>query len=275
MVGKTGNKLLKIQIHEGKGIQLKILQNLAMYDKFTTREEFVNKVTDTITYEYTDSGTIALGSDVSMPLTASAVPTIGDLSAKTPQQSWTLNAFLNDSTHSVSSEGLQNFSIGLNLTWAISAVTDISYSLETFGNESVPNWVNFDSGNSKISGTAPLLNDNMTYFMTVKSEFDEIVKGNITKIIAIETIGTQSKERISVQTATLITQLAVGTVAVLSIGSFIASGKPSSGLWSFLEQQQIIIMLLMIDSFIPAKIQKYVEGISFVFLNGINLRKPL
>ena len=87
-----------------------------MYDKFTTREEFINKVTDTISYEYTDAGVLNLGSDVSMPLTVSTVPTVGDLSTKTPQQSWTLNAFLNDSTHSVSTEGLQNFSIGLNLT---------------------------------------------------------------------------------------------------------------------------------------------------------------
>ena len=156
----------------------------------------------------------------------------------------------------------------------MTAVTTMNYSLGGYNGENVPTWANFDNEAEKISGTTPSVKEDTIYYMTVLSEFDENINGNITQYVAVQVIA-DKKETAEEETeaATIITQITAATVTVFSIGSSLAAGKPSTGLWSFLEQQQIIILLCSIDSFIPLRIQKYLEGISFVMLNSINIRK--
>ena len=249
-----------------------------MYDKLTNQPDFIKEVTDSITYEYSDSGVIALGSDIGYTLAISVPPTIEVLPARTLDHSWTLNAYLNDSVNSISVKSLESFSLKLNLSSPVTALTTITHSIEDFGEEPVPTWVEFDNVSHQISGTPPVIYLNHTYYMAIKSQWTEIVSGNVTKVVAIEVIGTpedniETEDDSEVETATLFTQVTMGTVTAFTFGSSIAAGRSNTGLWSFLEQQQIIILLLMIDSFIPIRISKYIEGISFVFLNGIKLRK--
>ena len=251
-----------------------------MYDKLTNQPDFIKEITDSITYEYSDSGVIALGSDIGYTLAISVPPTIEVLPARTLNHSWTLNAYLNDSVNSISVKSLESFSLQLNLSSPATALTTITHSIEDFGEEPVPSWIEFDNVNNEISGTPPVIDLNHTYYMAIKSQWTELVSGNVTKVVAIEVIGTpasedeiETEEDPEVETATLFTQVTMGTVTAFTFGSSIAAGRSNTGLWSFLEQQQIIILLLMIDSFIPIRISKYIEGISFVFLNGIKLRK--
>ena len=248
-----------------------------MYDRFTARTELISKITNTTAYEYTDSGTINFGTEVPLTWTIPSSPTIDSISGKVLNKSWTMNALVDGTSHSISKKSSESFSIDLNLTWALTAVTTMSYTLEGYNGGGVPDWVNLDSDNSKISGTIPSIDEDTNYYFIVKSSFDEVVDGNITKYIAIGVTAsknTTTAEEEGTQPAAVVTQITSGAVTALSMGSSIAAGRPSTGLWSFLEQQQIIILLLTIDSFIPLRIQKYLEGISFAMLNGINIRKP-
>ena len=116
LVGRVGVNSLIMEIHEGNTLKNNQLENFGKYDRFTQREEFVSEITNQTAYEYTDSGTIALGADTSLNLDGLIPPTINTLGGKVTNKTWFLNALFNDSSFGVSTKPLTSFSLDLNLS---------------------------------------------------------------------------------------------------------------------------------------------------------------
>lgn len=55
--------------------------------------------------------------------------------------------------------------------------------------------------------------------------------------------------------------------AGITVISSIVNGNPPTGIYFILHQLQIIILLLMIDPFIPEKMESYLEGQGFALVN--------
>ena len=132
----------------------------------------------------------------------------------------------------------------------------------------MPSWVEVDYDNEIIKGIpTPSYNDKTYRFKILTTWKDEPLNGYIEKDIEIKAYAMEweFETRVAIITSQVTTAVAFSFVVIGSI----FSGTPSTGLWSFLQQQQMIIVLLMIDSFTPSQILLYLEGVGFVFLNKI------
>ena len=63
------------------------------------------------------------------------------------------------------------------------------------------------------------------------------------------------------------TQTAAGASTTLVVGNSISTGAPPSALWSLIQQLQITMAILIIDSYTPDDVNFYLKGTSFALLN--------
>jgi hypothetical protein len=67
--------------------------------------------------------------------------------------------------------------------------------------------------------------------------------------------------------ATTSAQAGVAAVAGLATVSSVLSGTPPTSLWAIMQQLQMVIVLVMVDSYTPEDVDTYLEGVSFAMFN--------
>jgi hypothetical protein len=138
----------------------------------------------------------------------------------------------------------------------------------------MPSWVKFDSSTLEISGITPLVAQTTNYTFYIKSTWiDSTFPVNVQKAITIQV------ENFEVTTAETVPATVAGTVAVTSAQTTLAAGtaftlvssllskSSAAAIWSLVNQQQIINLLMLIDSSTPEDFNEYLEGTSFVNFN--------
>jgi hypothetical protein len=129
----------------------------------------------------------------------------------------------------------------------------------------MPSWVTFDSSTLEISGTAPLVDQTTNYTFYIKSAWTDNFLVNVQKAITIQVgkdeVTTAGKVAVRSAQATL----AAGTAFTLV--SSLLSKSSTAAIWALVNQQQIVNLLILIDSSTPEDFNEYLEGTSFVNFN--------
>lgn len=179
--------------------------------------------------------------------------------------------------YNLSLEGGVEFNKELELSCSQTGLVEIEFSLEDdFGNPDEPNpdWISFDSDTYKFFGTAPEENEtNNTYLIKLLVSpvgFDRSANSTFYAIIGPPSSG-------GVLLAIIITLVFMGiaisiTITVKSIKEFYSETGSTTAIWSMFNQIQLLIFILIMDTFIHEDVQEYIEGFefslfSFSFLN--------
>jgi hypothetical protein len=140
----------------------------------------------------------------------------------------------------------------------------------------MPSWVTFDSSTLEISGTAPLVAQATNYTFYIKSAWTDNFPVTVQKAITIQVGNTEDTKDVE---DTEIPTTTAGTVAVTSAQTTLAAGSAlilvssllsrssPTAMWSLVNQQQMIGLLMLIDSSTPNDFNDYLEGTSFVNFN--------
>jgi hypothetical protein len=148
----------------------------------------------------------------------------------------------------------------------------------------MPSWVTFDSNTMKVSGTAPLVDQNTDYTFYVESKWTDTQTVTVLKAITIQVGNIEIVENdendednendenddataaatVAATVAATSAQATLSAVAGFTVvNSLISKGSPSA-MWSLENQLQIITLLMQIDPFTPKDFIEYLKGISFV-----------
>jgi hypothetical protein len=144
----------------------------------------------------------------------------------------------------------------------------------------------------KISGTAPLVDETTDYTFYVQSAWTDIRSFNVQKAITIQVVNVEVVEDeetddtdesdennetdetdetdVSDEVTTTGTNAATSTrvtlafIAGFTLVSSIISKSSTSAMWSFVNQLQMITLLMQVDPFTPEDFIDYLERINFV-----------
>ena len=161
----------------------------------------------------------------------------------------------------------ENFSLGSNSTCTFNEIMiSIEYEIVSNNGKEIPDWVNFNTSTGVFEGTAPRVVKETVYSFILKSTWKMISPGESEQIVQItvnNNVPLSTAGAVAVATST-------GTVALgggMAAGSSLLSGSPPVGFYFILHQFQMIILMLMIDPFIPQSLRDYMKSQDFVMVN--------
>jgi hypothetical protein len=171
----------------------------------------------------------------------------------------------------------QTFAVTPDLTCSKSGNLAITHSLTAFGGESIPVWLSIDATSGELSGTAPVIESNTTYSVYIRSSYAAFpahrfkqfsfnveaglsASGSTPDSTPDSTSDTTSD---SATTSAFIASALIGVASVAALVGSITSGSSPTSLWSLINQIQLLIHFILIDTVIPADIEYYIEGQSF------------
>lgn len=142
--------------------------------------------------------------------------------------------------------------------------------------------MNLESATGILSGTPPTSTTTVFHTFYVEATSVEWI-GPQQKLItlkvnfvikAIEPVSEQISggNPVSLRTPegkTAVTTAQVGTAAVVGIGtvSSLFSGSKLSVIWAALNQLQIMVLILLVENFLPTDLQSYIQGVEFALFD--------
>ncbi|CAI2364228.1 unnamed protein product [Moneuplotes crassus] len=158
----------------------------------------------------------------------------------------------------------------LNESWPLSCtINSQSYPLSFSHSSSLPSWVHLNPQTGTLTGTAPLLRDmsdeQRTFMFYELANMTEAPYASYAKLVTIKV----EDEEVSNtgKGATVGSQVASTIAAAITAVTSVSSGSSPSALWMLLNQLQLIITILLIDSFTPKDVDYYLEGTDFSLMN--------
>ena len=160
----------------------------------------------------------------------------------------------------------QRFSLLENITCTYDpSIVFINYEIVLSNGQEIPDWIRFNSSTMAYEGRAPTVRDEIIYSFVLKSswglsvvELKQVVKIIINNDVPITTAG---------MIASISSIASVAVCGLIAIGGSIFNNNPLSGFYLVLHQIQMVILMLMIDSFIPQGLREYIESQDFVMVN--------
>ena len=214
--------------------------------------------------------TLSLSAAITSPATVSTIDnSIAITYSFDSLSSWESNIKFDTDVQAITelSSGV-SFTKTLNLTWSTNG-TDIVYVLQKLQNETIPLWINFNTTTGVIDGTAPDIKSSKIYSFYVNATSTEWT-GVAQKLITLEVDVTPAITPIAiVSSAGAAAAAQAGAAAGMgaSMVSSTISGSPPTGIWAIIHQLQYILLLLMVDDFIPEELQIYIEAQSSSMMN--------
>jgi hypothetical protein len=135
----------------------------------------------------------------------------------------------------------------------------IIYSLLAYGGVPVPEWIVIDSSTGEVSGTSPWDVNDTQYKMYVVNTSPEVNQNLL--IVSINDNSAWNSEvtdwaKFATHSAQVLTILGIS----MSLGIFALSGAYLSGIWTIVEQIQLIILVISKEVFIPVDVDYYLKG---------------
>ena len=167
-------------------------------------------------------------------------------------------------------EAEEEFSINTTSTWTTTPErTTINYSIVQNGDETLPSWITFNDSSNKLEGTAPKFAVNNTYSFVIQSEWE--INGtpeSSSQVVDVEVSSQEYSdlEETAIESAIVSSQVLIGVSATATIGMSAIRGSSFGGFYLVLHQLKMIILILLIDPFIPGSVMKYIEGQSFALV---------
>ena len=187
-----------------------------------------------------------------------------------PELSWQDNIYSVTTLQEISLITGEEFSEQPHITCTTTpGRTTISYTIVANGTGPIPDWVTLNEETGKYEGTAPEVSGTETFSFKIQASWTTNPSGSSDQIVFI-TVGPKPPIINPVEllknpsVVNIITQVAVGASLFLAIVKGILMGKPSTGFFLIVNFLQIVILLLMIDSFIPDKIQDYLNSLELI-----------
>jgi hypothetical protein len=215
--------------------------------------------------------------------------------------------FIDDSHQYTNAESFGGLTKGssvsemVSLTCSTVPSLSITYSLAQYGSYSVPSWITIDDVGSQIVGTIPDAGKTYKFYIQSSSNawspgiFKEITLTVLAWIWKVDNwkewsdwyVGeiwktwdanyeineadqrTCIKKKISstAQTASTATSITVAVSTSASIATSMLKASSPSGMWSLFNQLQMLILLLLIDTFVPVDVSDYIQQQSFAMMN--------
>ena len=158
-----------------------------------------------------------------------------------------------------------------DLTCTVSGVV-ITYALSQYNSETIPTWLTLDTSLGKLMGTLPQVSTNTSYNFYIdatSSEWTGVLKKLITmNLIASSPVSKETSEP-SAEAKAASTSAQAGTAAVVGISSVgsLFSGSNPTVIWAILNQLQMLVLILLVDDFLPTDIQSYMQGVEFALFD--------
>lgn len=159
----------------------------------------------------------------------------------------------------------------------------ITYALSQYNTELVPAWVTFNATLGKLTGTLPQVSVNTTFNFYIDATSSEWT-GVLQKLITINVIvppppvpapvpATVPKTEVTPEASTeakaAATSAQAGTAAVVgvsTVGSMFSGSNPTV-IWTILNQLQMLVLILLVDNFLPTDIESYMQGVEFALVS--------
>lgn len=176
-------------------------------------------------------------------------------------------------------KGGTQFEKELELSCSQTGLVDIEFFLDDFGitDEPNPQWISYDNDIHKLVGTAPEENEsNNTY--QVKIMLSPVGFKRLVNTSYYASIGPPSSN--GVLTSIIISFVFLGiaisiTITVKSVKEYYNEPESTTAIWSMFNQIQLLIFLLIMDTFIHEDVREYIEGFEFSLftLSFLNIGK--
>ena len=194
--------------------------------------------------------------------------TISDISL-TPENEVTDNMYYNFELDGLTLHSGEIFNHPLDITCSPDGSRTVKYELTPTNNDPDANldWITFDNNTNSLKGTAPSQEGNNTYsfYISVKTN-----KNPPMEHLMVVKVEGSSFEVLSGQ---ILTYVAFGiaislTISLKSISQTLTgrSGSPTA-IWSMFNQIQLLIFLMMADTYIHRDLIEYIEGFSFTLFS--------
>ena len=146
-------------------------------------------------------------------------------------------------------------------------LTDITYKILPKFNGEFPDWISLNETIGNYEGTPPVIkNETAEYSFILEANWTTISAGSTQQEINL-TVSYSTGPTSASTLASFSVQLAAAVGGIASIGIALASGSPPTAFYSILHLLQMIIIVLMIDPFIPDSITSFIENQGFSLLN--------
>ena len=159
------------------------------------------------------------------------------------------------------------FSIDANPTCTNdSNATTFSYEIISNGGEALLDWISLNESTGKYEGKAPIASKTMFYSFKLRTTWTSLPPGSTEQIVRIQVDTKPPRTTSEIITSSISTGTVVGGGSLVVIGSTLL-GNPPTGLYLILHLLQMIVLLLLIDSFIPYSLQEYLANQDLVMIN--------
>lgn len=183
------------------------------------------------------------------------------------------NYYLNDLVIKVDTQTVSTlvtetaFSVLIDLTCSSGGSIVPAYTLSGYNGEAVPSWVTLDSISGRLSGTAPSVSEQTTYSFyvdTTSTLFIGAKKKLVSLVVKLPSKLILSSEATATSTTTT-AAVAAGVGASVASASLNASNP--TAVWSLMNQLQLLILLLLVDTYIPDDVQGFIQGQDFAMFS--------
>jgi hypothetical protein len=151
-------------------------------------------------------------------------------------------------------KALTSYSLPVNLTCSINGNTAITYALGQNGSNLLPSWVILDAPNLKLNFTTPQISQNTTYIFNIEAtpNATDSIKAVYLDVVYEEKSESKEYEAPkSVKSAQIATMVSVGLSIVSGMSTSAINGASFQGIWSMINQIQLILLLPILVDFMP------------------------
>ena len=140
--------------------------------------------------------------------------------------------------------------------------TNITYSIIQNEQKEIPSWISFNQNTGKYEGTPPKVYYDTDYSFILSSSWTTSPSGNSQQVVKITT---KPSTEATATSAAATTAASAGGGFALSL-AFLNGGSPA-GLYMIIHLIQMILLMMLIDPFVPTSIREYSSSQSIALIN--------
>ena len=145
-------------------------------------------------------------------------------------------------------------------------LSDIAYEFISHEDGDVPDWISVNSGSSKFEGTAVKIYYDTDYSFKLNSTWTKVTPGNTEQLIKVKVIPSTEVTPTSVAATEAATTSAAASSAFSVIVALLNGASPAA-LYTIIHMIRMILLMMLIDPYIPTSMREYGKSQSFALIN--------
>lgn len=220
-----------------------------------------------ITTGYTDTaGTITIGAfnTVSFAIVAGSETVIDSTQTINYQLSWLNEIIPQNTEQNFTVVGGSKVSEDFSGTCTTNLGVSLTYTMKANGDYPMPDWISLNESEGKYTGVAPWVKAETIFSFILESTWTGQYADSESQVVNV--VVNSGPQSLSLQNAIASSAAMVAAGAAVGVAISMISGNRPTCLYFVLHQLQMIILLMMIDPFIPAAIKDYLKSQGFVLV---------